>query len=179
MTAIVAIVEKGKIWMGGDSASMDVGSYSIDICKDSKVFINGNFIIGFTSSFRMGQLLQYSLEVPDKGHGVSDEKYMSTVFIDCVRECFKKGGYMTIENGVEKGGFFLVGYNKKLYEIEPDFHVRIPSNNYYVCGCGGDICLGSLFSTKGKEPKERIKIALNAAARFSAGVRGPFIIESL
>ena len=29
-----------------------------------KVFHNGEFIMGFTDSFRMGQLLQYKLQIP-------------------------------------------------------------------------------------------------------------------
>jgi hypothetical protein len=165
--------------MGGDSAGVEEEGLSIDIGKDKKVFIKGSFIIGFTTSFRMGQLLQYSLEVPEKIGRMSDERYMNTVFVDCVRSCFRVGGFLTSENGSEVGGNFLVGYNKRVYEIEPDFHVRIPSNGYYACGCGRDLCLGSLFSTKGKRPQDRIKMALNAAARFSAGVRGPFTIKCL
>lgn len=43
-------------------------------------------------------------------------------------------------------------------------------------GCGDQIARGALYGTQMQPPKERIRIALEAAERFSAGVRGPFII---
>ena len=63
MTAIVAIRQDNTVYMGGDSAG--VAGLKITIRKDPKVFINGNFLMGFTTSFRMGQLLQYSFKPPE------------------------------------------------------------------------------------------------------------------
>lgn len=51
MTAIVGLVEKGNVYIGGDSAG--VAGLSISIRGDEKVFKVGPFIMGFTSSFRM------------------------------------------------------------------------------------------------------------------------------
>ena len=64
MTCIAAITEKGKVYMGGDSAG--VSGYDITIRADEKVFKNGQCVFGFTSSFRMGQLLCYKFKVPVK-----------------------------------------------------------------------------------------------------------------
>jgi ATP-dependent protease HslVU (ClpYQ) peptidase subunit len=63
MTCIVGMVENGKVYIGGDSAG--VSGFDYHIREDQKVFQNGDMIFGFTSSFRMGQLLQYSLKIPD------------------------------------------------------------------------------------------------------------------
>ena len=58
MTCIVGILEEnGDIYMGGDSAG--ASGNTLKIRADEKVFINENYIMGFTSSFRMGQLLRY------------------------------------------------------------------------------------------------------------------------
>ena len=57
MTCIVGLVDNGKIYMGGDSAG--VSNLDIRIRADQKVFKTGEFIMGFTSSFRMGDLLKY------------------------------------------------------------------------------------------------------------------------
>jgi len=179
MTAIAAIIADGKIWMGGDSAGVCVGSLSLVVRKDPKVFIRDKFIIGFTSSFRMGNLLQYSFKIPDHPPKMPDDVYMNTIFIDAVRECFKNGGYSYTNNGQESGGQFMVGYNKKLYVIGGDFQVGVPVDNFSACGCGGDLCLGSLYSTANVQPDKRIKMALHAAERFSGGVRQPFIIKSI
>ena len=108
MTCIVGIVDKDEVIIGGDSAG--VAGLNITIRKDTKVFKNGPFIMGFTSSFRMGQLLMSSKFKPSKQKArQSDYDYMITDFIDCIRKLFKTSGYLTIHNNEEAGGTFLVG----------------------------------------------------------------------
>ena len=179
MTAIAALVDNGKIWMGGDSAGVDCGSMCLVVRKDEKVFIRNNFIMGFTSSFRMGNLLRYSLYLPPQIEGATNIEYMNTSFIDAVRGCFKAGGFTSISEYKESGGTFIVGYRGALYEIEDDFQVAMPADDFISCGCGSSFCMGSLYSTIGWDPETRIKKALESAERFSAGVRGPFVIQSL
>lgn len=177
MTAIVAYREKGKVYIGGDSAGVS-GTYLV-IRKDEKVFKKGNFIIGFTSSYRMGQILKYKLNVPEQEKNMSDIEYMSTVFIDSVRECLKLGGYSNISNNVEEGGNFIVGYKGEIYEIESDYQVGVPEPNFAACGCGGNFakaCLYTLKDNKDLTPTNKIQRALECAEYFSTGVQRPFII---
>src|SRR5690606_30406671 len=138
------------------------------------VFKNGPFIMGFTSSFRMGQLLQYSFNPPKRHPDTDIDKFMVVNFIDAVRSCFKAGGYAEKNNEVETGGTFLVGYEGRLFKIESDYQVGETITNYDACGCGEDAALGSLGSTEGKKPLDRLQIALEMAERYSAGVRAPF-----
>lgn len=178
MTAIAAITDGNIIYMGGDSAG--VAGISLSVRKDEKVFINGPFIMGFTTSFRMGSLLKYSFTPPEQGR-VGIERYMNTIFIDAVRQCLKDGGFAKNHSGEESGGTFVVGYKGKLFEIHGDFQVAIPYDNFTAVGCGEDLCKGSLFSTKNTDMdlRQRVKIALQSAERFSGGVRGPFVIKKL
>jgi hypothetical protein len=179
MTAIAGLVADGKVWIGGDSAG--VGGYSLAIRKDSKVFRNGEFVMGCTSSFRMIQLLRYEFTPPTPLEGSDLHKYMVTQFIPAIRALFKNAGFTRIDSSVESGGTFLVGWRKNLFVIFDDFQVAQLQDNYCACGCGTDLILGSLFTTEGTEatPRERVEWALQAAERFSAGVRGPFVIESV
>lgn len=175
MTCIVGLIDKGKVYMGGDSAG--VAGLDLTVRADEKVFINGDFIMGFTSSFRMGQLLRYKFNPPFHMPDISDDEYMVTEFIDAVRDCFNENGYARNNNGEEAGGTFLVGYNGELYEIHDDYQVAKPADNFAAAGCGYHIALGSLYSSsKGLFPKDRVKLALEASERFSAGVRSPFLI---
>ena len=52
---------------------------------------------------------------------------------------------------------------------------------FYAVGCADNIALGAMYATQGKgmNPEERVRLALQAAERYSAGVRGPFAIECL
>lgn len=161
--------------MGGDSAG--VAGLSISIRGDEKVFSNGPFIMGFTTSFRMGQLLRYKFDPPKQTHGKDDMRYMVTDFIDAVRKCFTENGF----GSASVGGTFLVGYNKKLYTIDSDYQVGIPTCNYDAVGCGSDIAIGSLHTTASlkMKPEDRVRKALEAAVEFNAGVRPPFTILKL
>jgi ATP-dependent protease HslVU (ClpYQ) peptidase subunit len=183
MTCIVGIIDKEnkKVYIGGDSAG--VAGLSISIRKDPKVFKRGKFIFGFTSSFRMGQLLMcgdmdLKKQKPDEDTYV----YMVTTFVDAIRHLFKKGGYLVIENTEESGGTFLVGYKNRLFCIESDFQVAEVYDDYYSVGCGVNYALGSLYTTQGQlnlTPEERINKALSAAEYHNGGVRGPFNIVSI
>lgn len=181
MTCIVGIIDKnGKVTIGGDSAA--VNNLHVELRKDVKVFKNKKFIIGCTSSFRMMQLLRFSLKPPAR-KGKDIYEYMCTDFISAIRKCFKEGGYLQTEEegGADKGGTFLVGYNGSLFKIEGDFQVGENMAEYYAAGSGELYALGSLFTTKNSDMtvKERITIALEAAVDNNGGVKPPFVFESI
>ena len=178
MTCIVGMIDKKSksAIIGGDSAASD-GS-SVTVRRDHKVFEVGKFIIGCTSSFRMIQLLRFSLKLPEvKKKDIYE--YMCTDFIDEVRRCFKDGGYLQkYTDGDEKGGSFLVAYKDRLFKIEDDFQVGESLIGIDSVGCGANYALGSLYSTseQGLSSSDRILKSLESAEFFSEGVRRPFII---
>lgn len=178
MTAIVGLAQDGKVYIGGDSAG--VSGLSLSVRADTKVFRKGPYLFGFTTSFRMGQLLHYCLDLP-KPKGDDLEAFMATRFIDALRECLKTGGWARKENDREEGGTFLVGVRGQLFTIYDDYQVGRAADGFAAVGCGDDIALGALYATAGTElgPRKRVKLALRAAERFSAGVRGPFVCLSL
>lgn len=179
MTCIVGIVENGKVFIGGDSAGVESSRFSLVVRNDRKVFRNGDFVMGFTSSFRMGQLLAFGFNPPKPRTGADVMAYMVTDFIDAARQRMKEGGYAKVQNGEETGGAFLVGYAGRLFHIESDFQVGESTHGFDACGCGDMLALGALQATAGKSAEERINIALSAAETFSAGVRRPFFVESI
>lgn len=177
MTCIVGFVEGKTVWIGGDSAG--VGGYALTLRADLKVFRNGPMIFGFTSSFRMGQLLRWALTIPDHDPRVDIQKYMATTFVDAVRECLKTHGFAKKVLDVEEGGTFLVGYRGQLFCVQDDYQVQLAIDPFDAVGCGHDIAKGALFATTHATGRERVVIALQAAERYSAGVRAPFHIEAL
>jgi ATP-dependent protease HslVU (ClpYQ) peptidase subunit len=179
MTCIVGMKcpETGDVYIGGDSAG--VAGFSVTIRADQKVFRNGPFLMGFTSSFRMGQLLRYDLAPPDHPNGLDDMAFMVTKFIPAVRDVFRNGGFQETTNGAESGGSFLVGYRQSLFRIESDYQVGQSVDDLMAVGCGADVALGAMFAGKGRPPKERIKDALKITAHLNAGVRAPFVVRRL
>ncbi len=186
MTCIVGWIEEDKrkgtkdVWMGGDTAGSN-SAWNSRIRKDVKVFKNGPMVFGYTSSFRMGQLLRYSLVVPEQSRKKTDHAYMCTDFIDAVTKLFESKKYAKVLNNELTGGYFLVGYKGNLYNVESDFQVGIPTFNFESTGCGEDLAMGALHATRNikMSPGKRIKVALDAASEFSAGVRPPYTIMKL
>lgn len=175
MTCIIGLVDKGDVYIGGDSAG--VAGLSLSIRKDEKVFGNGPFILGFTSSFRMGQLLRYKFSPPAQTVHQDDMEYMVTSFVDACRSCFSQNGFG--DKDATWGGKFLVGYKGFLYTIDSDYQVGKLHIAFDALGCGADIALGALYATENLDPEKRITLALQAASTFSAGVAPPFTILKL
>lgn len=174
MTCIVGIANGKTVFIGGDSAG--VGGLDIVVRRDPKVFRVGPYLIGYTSSFRMGQLLRFKLSIADQDPRHDDFQHMATAFIDSVRSTLKDNGYSTVSNNQETGGVFLVGYRGRLYRIDPDYHVGESADDYDAVGCGESFALGVLYATPKLPTPERIDLALTAAAHHSAGVRAPFVV---
>jgi len=137
MTAIVAIAEKGVVYLGSDAAG--VSGLGITVRDDPKSFVVADrFLIGCTTSFRMIQLLMYKLDPPAQTVSQNDYQYMVTSFIDSVRKCFSDNGFGDMQKNI--GGTFLVGYKGTLYSVDSDFQVGIPTLQYDSVGCGQDLC---------------------------------------
>jgi ATP-dependent protease HslVU (ClpYQ) peptidase subunit len=180
MTAIVGLVDQGKVWMGADSVGSD-GQHLMQR-SDEKIFRRGPYLIGFTSSFRMGQLIRYRADLPEPYDWEHDlVAFMSTRFVDAIRECLQQYGFAKIDNNVQTGGVFLVGFRGAVYQIESDYQVGLRSCGWDAVGSGEQVALGSLHSTAVMKigPEARIRMALEAAAELNAHVRGPFRIEVL
>lgn len=177
MTCIVGLVEDGQVFIGGDRAG--VGGWALTLRKDVKVFRNGDFLIGGTSSFRMVQLLHHAFIPPVYDENISIEKFMSTAFVDAIRQCFKDGGWSQKSNEQESAGVFLVGFRGRLFEIESDYQVGESLDGFNAVGCGSDVALGVLYATPNVKPRKRVEMALQGAEHLNAGVRGPFLIEVL
>lgn len=175
MTCIVGLVDNGAVWMGGDSAG--ASGWSMTVRSDTKVFRTGPYLMGFTSSFRMGQLLRWSLKTSAPSGDL--ERFMATTFVDAVRQCLKDGGWATREKDQESGGTFLVGVAGHLFAIHDDYQVEEAADPFNAVGCGADVALGCMYGSTLVAPSQRLKLALTAAERFSAGVRGPFTIRHI
>lgn len=180
MTCIVGLVHNGITYIGGDSLGSN--GYSKTVRQDKKVFKlvdTDSAVLGYTSSFRMGQLLMYAGGLIDsRDEPDIDHKYLVTKFIPNITQLFENGGYNRNKSGEKEGGTFLLGYKDSLYKISSDYQVGISSLDYDACGCGESYALGSLHSTEGTDltPQERIFKALEAAQEFSCGVQAPFYI---
>lgn len=184
MTCIVGLKHGGKVYIGGDSIGFCPSTYAKTVRADEKVFHNGEFIFGFTTSFRMGQILRYSFTPPPRLETTaSDMEYLVTTFIPAVIQAFETHGFSTSDNGAKTGGQFLLGYRGELYCIFSDYQVSRPVIPYDAVGCGEDLAKGALHVLlslpNGLTGEEIVGAAIKAAAEHSAGVSDPVKIVQI
>lgn len=177
MTCVVGLVRSGKVYIGVDSAAVSGWTRRPSLVK--KVFRRGPFLIGYTTSFRMGQLLEHHLEVPPQRDGQSDMSYMVKDLIEHARLLLKEKGFSKVEANTETGGQFLVGYRSNLYSIDSDFQVGQVADGFDAIGSGSDFALGAMRALGTTPPTRRLRRALEVAAHFNMGVCPPFYIKMI
>jgi len=177
MTCVVGLVQDGRVYIGVDSAS--VQGWVRRTSNLRKVFRRGPFLMGYTTSFRMGQLLEHHLEVPKQDDDESDMAFMVTKFVESARALMKDKGFSKIESNAETGGQFLVGYRGHLYSVQNDFQVGEMTEGLDSIGSGSDFALGAMKALDNIPALRRIKKALQIVEHFSMGVSAPFYVRSI
>lgn len=186
MTCIVGIEDGDRVVIGADAAGSE--GWRVGTRADVKAWTSGSFAYGYTTSFRMGQLLQHKLTFPtdmlprSNADDAGADRFMATRFIDKVRRVLKDGGFLSIENGREEGGTLLVGFRRRLYAVGDDLQIARYGRGEYAVGAGADLALGALYATSASagdvnlSAEDRALLALQASSEWSGAVRGPFTI---
>src|ERR1051326_5241874 len=97
MTCVVGLIHEDVTYIGSDSLGSN--TYNKTVRKDKKVFHSkdtNKMIMGFTSSFRMGQILMYAkglVDLRDEHTHDFDHEYFVTRFIPNLIEKFENNGY--------------------------------------------------------------------------------------
>lgn len=175
MTCIVGMTHGGKVYIGADSLGSETTSVK-EKRREHKVFLVGDFLIGGCGSFRMLNLLQWKLELPEYSGLTNLHKYMCTHFVDAVRQVYLENGF-AVANEYWTTEEFLVGIRGRLFKIHDDFHVA--EYDYTTIGSGEYHALGSLYTSKRTNPHKSILKALKCAETFVGSVQSPFIIKSI
>lgn len=153
MTCIVGIKTHDDVLLASDSMSASSAFKNVSttpklvrLTIKQRGLADETLIVGFTTSWRMGNLLRY-VEGLKHPATMDAEEWMVTQFVPSVRTLFKDGGFLAKERDREEGGTFLVGCCGKLFCVQDDFSVLSPSEGYDACGSGFFLAIGSLHTT--------------------------------
>lgn len=176
MSVVVGLVSpEGQVILGADSA-ITSGNKQISI-KGIKLFPLFDLIIGACGMLKPAQVLKYELVVPEHPAGYTAEEYVHIFFIPALTECFKEEPIpFEDESPSITGASFLVGYQGQLFEIDEYLACTTHTDTYAAIGSGSGYALGSLATTELYDitPKDRVQLALEAAAKFDPFVCKPF-----
>jgi len=173
MTCIVAKVQDGRVWMAGDQEGSDSFRYK-EYPNNPKVFWNEDFMIGYTSSYRMAQILQYSWEPPSRIEGVSDDKYLYKSVIDSIKKCFEDNGFGHKDGTEFSSGNFLLGWKGRLFEFEGNLQI-LEHLDFASVGCGCYHAYAAMkamykFEVYKDSPQDFLAEALDIASDCVSGV---------
>lgn len=178
MTVVAGVVGlDGTVHMGADSAAST--GRRIDVCRDPKIFRNGDLLIGYVGSVRIGQVLRETFLAPVIGRE-SLRRYMVAVLVPAVRAVLMEEGCIDAWNCEALApGWLLVGARGRLFRMCGDFQIAEPYQGFDAIGSGGPYALGALHATTTLAPLARLRGALHTAEAFTPNVRRPFTTRQL
>ena len=134
MTCILATISKGKVHMIGDMCGSN-GFTHKNYTKNVKVFKNGDFLVGYTTCYRMGQILEYSWETPTKSLDYSDDVYLYKHVVNSLKTAFDTNSFGHKKGKSFSGGNFLLGWKGRILEVQDN--LSILEHEYFASvGCG-------------------------------------------
>lgn len=145
MTAIVALKHKGIIYLAGDRCGSN--GYSKSLSVNPKIFKKGDFYLGYTSSFYMGQILEHIWTPPVRSEGLDDNVYLYKHVIPSLKNTLVDnhyGKYFDEELKEPNLGSFVIVYKGRIFVHHSNGAVI--EVEYAGVGCGGESVLSSMLS---------------------------------
>ena len=183
MSVVVAIKENGKIMMGADSQCTKGGTRrslsNPNNYKIWKVLDSENCLLGHVGLVREANVIRVARDLIPEMAQIKDKVDFSFVVKRLVPTMFEElEEYRVIKKGDNPPEFessFLFAYKDKLFYISGNGTV-IEIDDYCAIGSGECEAIGSLLSTEGESPEERIKKAIKASAANDIYVDYPIVI---
>jgi len=175
----------GLVWLGSDSLGVDEYN-NMQTVVQPKQFRIGMWRVGYTSSFRYGEIIRHHVEHEAEPPFQSDEKdpYEELVvdLIPKIRKELKDRGYTKVDENREDAGHSIwtrlnrSSGESRIFHVQNDFSVLEYSHDTVAVGCGAQYALGAALASPNTGSR-RVLDALQAAARFSSGVGAPYHIS--
>lgn len=176
MTCIIGYSHNGKAYVGADSLGSN--GWTKAQYDTPKLFEVHGMVIGYTTSYRFGQVLQHHLREL-LSNQVDPYKKLVEEYIPHIREILTAHGAKTTDKGVDSGGACVIGYKGAVYELQHDFSVLKPSNGIACVGSGAQVAYGAMLALTTKDSEQRILRALEVTSDAVTSVGGDFVVMAV
>lgn len=176
MTVIAAIVEQGRVLMGGDSHIADGDRVLRD--TSGKVWKTPDMVIGASGSLNAADAVRYGFAFPDPAEE-SEDRYMRLTVPSALGVFLGERGLMREDESKNSRVDLnlLIGWRGRLWEIDQDLTTVETLEPFGAIGSGGTVARTALACLKDLlPPRERLDQALGLAARYAKNVSGPFAV---
>ena len=183
MSVVVAIKENGKVYIGADSQVTKGGTRTTlkneNNYKVWRVIGAPNCLMAHVGNLRDANVVRLMPELVTEyniyRNHISFDFVVKKVVPDIVEELTNSGFLKDGKNADFMESSFLFAYKDQLYMINTDRAV-IEIEDYVAIGSGADQAIGSLLSTEGQNPRERIVKAIKSSAASDIYVDYPIIL---
>lgn len=141
-----------------------------------KIFKNGDFYIGYTTSFYMGQLLQHTWIPPEKEPNQSDDEYLFRDVIKSLHRMFEDNDFgfkKPDAKGEPDRGTFILVYKDRIFEVFSNMSL-LEVDTFASVGCGSEIMQGAismyLYDGSTMVLDDMLALAFEIVAERSCGV---------
>ncbi len=177
MTCIAVVRDSAtnKIYMAGDRVVSD--DNTINVCSSPKVWKKEGYLFGYAGSMD-GDRIKHLFVPPTPEPRVNIDKFMYSKFLKALRKFYEEW-WVDISPSSDFG--LIICVKGKIYEHNAaDMSLTQYDQDYLAMGSGGDLALGSLYSTKSyKDGRKRANLAVQAAINHSTSCKGPIDIVSI
>lgn len=163
MTCIVAILDRGRAFVGADSAV--TAGESRRIQREPKIFRTAGAIIGGSGSGPWCNAMRWSVAWPQ----VVTLEWLAT----------ELRSFPLPDPTDDNEGTTLVATPAGLWEFDSGLDPYSPVEPWTAIGSGSDPALGALYASRRLPPRKRLQLALEAAARYTTTVHPPYRYLSL
>lgn len=174
MSLVIAIKDKDRIILGADKQGSQGNRKDHSATKVWEVKGYDNCVMGGVGYARANQIIQYCQGLLDKNSfddkdGI-DEEFVVSLLAPTIQKTLELYGVSLegsdSETGVTIKGMtntFIFAYKDRAFVINPDLCVT-EITDYAAIGSGAETARGSLYSSKDKDPFQRIVEAIEAAS---------------
>jgi hypothetical protein len=178
MTCTGFYINKNDVYAFSDGSAYN-GELKREIVEP-KFFKVGDIWFAYTSSFRMADIIQYQLIIPQRLSDIDDKTYIKKYVAEEIRSVLKEFGFLR-RNGEdeETSGTFLVYYNGVVYHFYNDLQCLLVNNNFHCIGSGEQAMRASFKAVAEDDIKNSLKKCLEITSSIVEGVGEPFFIEKI
>ena len=172
MTCIIGYKHNGKAYVGADSLGSN--GWTKAQYDTPKLFEVHGMVIGYTTTYRFGQILQHHL--PEMLPKAPPYAFLVESVVPEMRHLLSAHGAKRTDNGIDAGGNCIIGYKGEVYELQNDFSILKPTNGIACVGSGVQVAYGAMLALTTKDPRAKVRRALEVASEAVTSVGGDLTV---
>jgi 20S proteasome alpha/beta subunit len=170
MTCIIAMIKNNNAIIAADRGASDTNI--ILPLATSKIWQKNKYLFGYYGGME-GELVKDNFTPPEMPKTDIDV-FMRGTFLLKLKDFYEQSG---INKDTSELGLIVIAGNYIYEHNITDMSMSRYETDYLACGSGSEYAFGSLYSTSTyKDSIKRVKIALEAAIKYSPSCLGPIDI---